>query len=183
MAIALETDISHFNVWRQRDIRDPLGIWVGRQGVTGDASGGAIKVGFNVPAANRAAHVYCCYDVSFATLTVTFDNDLTKVRLLTNWPDSDPSVPGIQGYGSLAVYTTAADAQFTPPVVGFTIPVIGAAQRFIPLWTTQGSGLTIVEVEHGGNVDTATYSFEAFGYYWDQAVRDAPGGPRHPGAD
>lgn len=183
MAIAEEVDIQHFNILRQRDARDPLGIWVARLGVTGDATGGSIKVGINVPAANRAAHVYFCYDVNFATLTITFNNALTKVRLLTNWPDADPSVVGIQGYGSLGVYATAADAQFTAPTVGFTIPVIGAAQRFIPLWTTIGSGLTIVEIEHGDNVDTATYSFECFGYYFDHAVRDAPGGPRHPGSD
>lgn len=182
MAIAEEKDIQSFNLWRQGDERDPLGIWYGRHGVTGDGTGGAIKVGFNVPALNRGAHVHFCYDANVGQLTGVPDNANTRIRLLTNWPDASPDIVGLQGYGSNLIILTQADADFTAPIVGWGAGPVTPNQRFLPLWTVQGSGLTIVEMEFGGNTDAATYTFEVFGYYWDRAVMEAPGGPRHPGA-
>jgi len=107
----------------------------------------------------------------------------TKVRLLTNWPDASPGVVGLQGYASNIIVSTQGDQDFTAPLTGFVQAPIGANQRFIPLWTVQGSSLAIMEMEHGSNGLNISYSFEAFGYYWDRAVLDAPGGPRHPGAN
>ena len=181
MAILAETDVENFNLWRQGDVRDPLGIWYGRAGVTGDASGDGIQMRFNVPAANRGAHVHFCYDANFGQLTGTADLATTNIRLLTNWPDATPGVVGLQGYGSNLALALAADNAITP-ISGFTTPPISPNQRFIPLWTVQGSDLAIVEINFGGNTDLATYTFETFGYYWDRAILDAPGGPRHPGS-
>ncbi|KKL17299.1 hypothetical protein LCGC14_2486920, partial [marine sediment metagenome] len=56
--------------------------------------------------------------------------------------------------------------------------------RFILIFDPrQGAGvLNMIELEMGVNVNTDTYAFEAYGYYWDRSVLNAPGGPRHPGS-
>jgi len=183
VAIANDIDLVTRQMWPQGDIRDPLGTWAARLGVTGDASGGSIKVTCTVPTDERDAHVYTCYDVVWAQLTGTHSTSGFKVRLLTNWPDIDP-VPGIQGFSTLNTYQQTTDAEWTAPIAGiFDNATIQPLQRFILLMPRTGTPLGIVEVEQGANVDLATYSFEFYGYYWDRAVLDAPGGPRHPGSN
>lgn len=182
MAISEEADLISHALWPQGDQRDPLGVWGFRHGVTGDASGGSIKVGCQVPAAQRDAHVYTLYAANFSQLTGTDNLSAVKIRLLTNWPNVDPAA-GIQGFATHRVLTIADDAAFTSPQSGFSQnqPVL-PNERFLLLFTRIGTPLTIVEFEHGSNVNLATYSFELYGYYWDARVLNAPGGPRHPGS-
>lgn len=183
MAISSGVDLFPAQQWPQHDARDPLGIWGARLGVTGDASGGSIKVAFNVPANIRGAHVYTCYAVTFAQLTGVVTARNVKTRLLTNLPDVDPQ-EGITGFTTLNISNTATLDSVTPPILGMKgeDPGVKDIDRFILLRTDTGTPLTIVEMEFGENLLAATYSFEAYGYYWDRLVMQAPGGPRHPGS-
>jgi len=183
MAIAANVDLLPGQEWPQGDARDPLGVWGARLGVTGDATGGSIKVGINVPSDIRGAHVYTCYGVTFAQLTGVVTARNVKTRLLTNLPDVDPTA-GITGFATLKISNTATLDSVTSPILGMKgeDPGVSTLDRFILLRTGTGTPLTIVEVEFGENLNLATYSFEAYGYYWDRLVMQAPGGPRHPGS-
>lgn len=185
MAISEIIDVLPTAMWPQGDIRDPLGIWGFRKGITGDASGGSLKVTAQAPAGQAAAYVYTCYSALIAQLTGTFTNATIKVRLLTNWPDVDPD-PGVTGYSSAFAATLAGTAVFTAPgAMPFDHQLIQTIERFLLLFDPRVSAapLSLVELELGLNIDLATYSFEGYGYYWDRSVLNAPGGPRHPGSN
>ncbi len=184
MAIAVEVAVEQLNLWPQGDARDPLGVWGARLGVTGDATANAIKVGFIVPADRKAAYVYTCYSVNYSKLAGTVGVTAVKVRLLTNWPNVDP-IPGVQAYGTHVSAIATGSAEFTSPLIGLDRPIIGPADRFLLLYDPRAiaGDMTIVEIEENDNTDGDTYSFEAYGYFWDRAVMDAPGGPRHPGSN
>ncbi len=189
MSIATSADILLSQMWPQGDIRDPLGVWGFRQGITGDASGGTIKVQGSVPARQRASYILTVYAMTAAQLT----GDPTTVsvvegRILTNWPNID-SVAGVQGFATAAIDSVSDNSNFTAPnaaIIGRADHLMGHADRFIlcmdPRPDQALGALPIVEMEWNVNVDLATYSFEGYGYFWDRAVLQAPGGPRHPGA-
>jgi len=187
MSIASEVPVIEHQLWVQGDIRDPLGIWVARLGVTGDASGGEIKVGIIVPAERRSAFIYTCYAVTPAQLTGAVPSaQNVGCRLLTNWPDADLST-GVQGFATFRQAKIFGDATFTAPLAGGAQEgeLIQPNDRFILLFDPRPdavNNMTIVEMKWGENVDLATYSFEGYGYYWDRSVLNAPGGLRHPGS-
>ncbi len=186
MAIATAVEVIESPQWPQHDIRDPLGVWGARVGVTGNATGSGIKVAFDVAAAKRSAYVYTCYSAQAVLLTGTVPSTkLLKIRLLTNWPNVDP-IPNVQAYGSAKIVTWGASSTFSAPIALPLEPLITEPDRFLLLFdprqqVTLGT-MTIVELELGDNVDTDTYSFEAYGYFWDRSVMTAPAGPRHPGS-
>jgi len=184
MAIVVQAPVVEAQMWPQGDIRDPLGLWGVRQAVTGDASGGSIKVLYEVTSAKRAAFVYTCYDINWSQLTGAVTGDEIKVRLLTGWPNIDPQA-GVQAYGSNLIRRAGGGGNLTPPIAGSVDFLVSPQQRLLLLFDPrpQAIDLVIVEVEWQTNVDLATYSFEGYGYYWDRSVMDAPGGPRHPGSN
>jgi len=181
----LEVNLFTSQLWPQEDIRDPLGVWGARLQVTGTSGAGEIKVGITVPQAERAAYVYTCYSVNVSPLATAGQTTLQAgVRLLTNWPNVDPAV-GVQGYGSNLLIPVGIQAGGTAPVGGPTAPLINASDRFVLLFDPrpQPTGdLTIVELKVSIQVENDTYTFEAYGYYWDRSILEAPGGPRHPGS-
>ncbi len=184
MAITTEQSVFASALWPQGDIRDPLGVWGSRVGVTGDASGGSIKVGLLEVADRKAGLVYTCYSAHAAGLTGTFTDDAIKCRLLTNWPNVD-IVSGVQGYATAIAGLLDFNTNFTAPnYVVNRQPLVTPNDRFLLLFDPRPSGplATLVELEVTQNVDLATYAFEAYGYFWDRSVLNAPGGPRHPGA-
>ncbi len=183
MAISSNIDILEHQLFIQGDARDPLGVWGARIGITGDATGTGIKIGFRIPAEKSGARIYTCYDVNAAGLTGALLVSTFKVRLLTNHPDIDIS-PGLQGYASLLLRGSyfVVNTGLTAPIGGLLEPVFRSNERFILLFGTPGIATTIVETELEQNVDGGTYSFEAYGYFWDREVLYAPGGPRHPGS-
>lgn len=188
MAITVLSTILNHNIFFQRDARDPLGVWVTREGVTGDATGGSIKVGVNIPVGRDSGRIYTCYSVNIAKLTGIDAASAGKVRLLTNFPDADPSV-GVQGYASARRVTINAGTGLTPPITMIDAADIGVTpqERFLLLFgpvlteDEEPGGVNIVELEINENENLATYTFEAWGYYWDRQVLYVPGGPRHPG--
>ncbi len=185
MAIVVTVPIVQAAEFMQGDIRDPLGMWGFRLGVTGDASGGAIKVTAFVPRIDASAWIYTCYSLTYAQLSGTPGGSQVKGRLLTNWPNIDPQ-EGIQGYATLRIAQAVNDADFTPPIegVGGNQFLVAPNDRFILLYDprSRSSDLDIIEMELGINVNAATYSFEGYGYFWDRSVLNAPGGLRHPGS-
>lgn len=177
-------------LWPQGDARDPLGVWGFRLPVTGDATGNPIKVFCRVPAAKRSAYVYTCYSAQIAQLTGAITASTTKLRLLTNWPNVS-DIAGVQAYSTLYFGQLSGDTSITAPIAGplFTAaggPWVAASERFLLLFDPRQpeslGDMDILEFVLDENTDAATYSFEAYGYFWDRSVMQAPGGPRHPGA-
>lgn len=183
MAIASLVAIQQTALWPQGDIRDPLGVWGFRLAVTGDASSGTIKVTAQVPADLRAAYVYTCYSLNYAQIDGDAIVRIVKGRLLTNWPNIDLQA-GVQAYATGIQLRTDVSAGFTNPEGFLTAPMVSPNDRFILLFNFQQSTLPmdIVEMEMSANINTATYSFEGYGYFWDRSVMNAPGGLRHPGS-
>ncbi len=169
--------------WPQGDARDPLGIWAGRDIIGGDGGGGGIKVTFQIPAGLNAAYVYTCYSATVADVTSS-TGVVVKCRLLTNWPDADPQA-GVQAFATLKVLTmNGSTTEFTAPFAGPVDNLIGPNDRFLLLYDPRPvtGNLDIVELELAENQAGESYSFEAYGYFWDRGVLQAPGGPRHPGS-
>ncbi len=183
MAISTTVEVQETALWPQGDMRDPLGVWGARLGVSGDVSGGEIKVVLQVAADKKAAYVYTCYSAQIAVLTGTVVASGNACRLLTNWPNVDPQA-GVQAYGSLIVRNTEG-AGSTAPIGGVNDPLLYANDRFLLLFDPRpiGGAMEIVELKHEVNTNGNTYSFEAYGYFWDRSVLQAPGGPRHPGSN
>ena len=169
----------------QRDGRDPLGVWGVRTIVTGDATGGTTKVIVQVPAVIAGAYVYTCYSVNASPIGISTSGQLFKVRLLTNWPDMDAGLVGVQGYSTHRQAVLLGSANFTPPNSGPGSNMLSPNDRFLLLFDpriTQGS-FSLVEMEIDVNTDTQDMAFECWGYYWDRGVLQIAGGLRHPGAD
>ncbi len=184
MAIQAQVALITAQEWPQGDIRDPLGLWGARTLVTGDATGGSIRVQVLQLAAQRAAYVYTCYYAMITQLTGTEVDAFAFCRLLTNWPNVDPQA-GVQAFATFAIRDFRTSGPFGVPVGGLTSPFITEIERFILLYDPRPTGgdMNIIEMELATNSLAATYSFEAYGYYWDRSVMQAPGGPRHPGSN
>jgi len=184
MAITANIDVIASALWPQGDIRDPLGVWGFRGSVTGNATGGGIKVTGRAQAGQAAAYVYTCYSINIHKISGTVASDWTaKIRLLTNWPNIDPQA-GVQGYSTAQRSTIQGTVNFTSPIQIQSVVGIGNFDRFILLFDPRPSAgvLNLVELETAENIDTEVYGFEGYGYFWDRSVLQAPGGPRHPGA-
>jgi len=181
-------------LWPQGDIRDPLGVWGFRLGVTGDASGNPISVGIEVPADKRSAYVYTMYSAQIAQLTGVITGSFLKLRLLTNWPNVDPQA-GVQAYASLILGILGGATDLNAPIAGPSSnsanpggqSLIQPNDRFLLLFDPRQPAslgpMEIANLELQVNTNLATYSFEAYGYFWDRSVLQAPGGLRHPGAN
>jgi len=182
MAISADVDIIATALWPQGDARDPLGVWAGRHLITGDATGGTLKVAFQPGAERAGAHIYTCYTAIIAQLTIS-ESGTAKARLLTNWPDADDDA-GVQGYGALKIAAMLGSSSLTAPFSAPAEPLVQPSDRYILLFDPRpvAGAFTIVELEHQPNTDTRVYAFEAWGYYWDRGVLNAPGGLRHPGS-
>jgi len=142
-----------------------------------------------VDAAERAAFIHTVYDIQVSKLTGVIAAVNAHVRLLTNWPDATPGDAGVQGYASHRLFVIDGDPAFTAPIMGtegLHMPLIQPNDRFLLLFDPRPSILTdleIISVEVDTNTLAETWSFEAYGYYWDRSVLNAPGGLRHPGSN
>jgi len=182
MAISVVATVLLTALWPQGDIRDPLGIWGGRVPAVGDASGGEIKATMRVPAERGAANIFTCVAVTITQLEGALATDALMCRLLSNWPNVD-ELAGVQGFGTVRMANLINDASFTGTKGGPSRPLVAPQDRFILLFDPRPSAgdLDIVELKSGVNTLADTWSFEAYGYWWDRSVLNAPGGPRHPG--
>jgi len=183
MAIAQSIDALPAQLWPQGDIRDPLGLWGCRLAITGDASGGSIKTTVNSATGQDAAYVYTAYAATITVVTGTPTTIRGKVRLLTNWPNVDVQ-PGVQAFATIVQPVLEAGSVMTSPNLGPSQPLVGGNDRFLLLFDPRPTAgqIQIMELEINENVLAKVYSFEAYGYFWDRSVLQAPGGLRHPGA-
>jgi len=172
-------------LWPQGDIRDPLGVWGSRLGVTGDATGGIITTTVRVAADKASAYVYTVYSANISKLTgASLAGVQGGIRLLTNWPNVDAQA-GVQAYGSFKTFLFETFGGAGAPFAGANQPLIDPQDRFLLLWTplAGATDIDIIEMKIDQNEDLATYSFESYGYFWDRSVMQAPGGLRHPGSN
>ena len=184
MSISSNSDIRQTAIFTPRDVRDPLGVWGGRNAITGDVSTGSVRTIFRVPADLRPAYVYTCYSVQISQDDGTLDRNPMRVRLLTNWPNIDPQA-GVQAYSTHNIVTADGSASLFEPVAGPEGVLLAPNDRFILLFDPRPSviSMPILELEYESNQDGETYIFECYGYFWDRTVMDTPGGLRHPGSD
>ena len=183
MSITEQSAIVQTAIFTPRDVRDPLGVWGGRNGITGDASGEFIKTQFFVTALEKASYVYTCYSAHVSKLTGAIVRGPIQVRLLSNWPNIDPQA-GVQAYSTANTQISEGSASFPSPITTPEDILIGPNDRFIPLFDPRpiGGNMFIVEMTFEDNVLADTYAFECYGYFWDRTVMDTPGGLRHPGS-
>lgn len=187
MSIVEAVAILEHQLFLQRDARDPLGIWVARHAVTGDASVGTIKVNAQVPAERAGSRIYTCYYAQVAGVSGTLITAAIKHRLLSNLPDAD-ILPGVRGFATLTVQNNDGQqwnvsSGLSAPIAGPFHPQVTPLERFILLFGNPGQDTDIAQLEISDNVNLAGYIFEWYGYFWDREVLYAAGGPRHPGSD
>ena len=188
MSVEVTQACQQHQIFPQGDERDPLGIWGGRVGVTGDASGDDhVKASFFIPADLKAAYVYTVTAVTAVILTVPVSIGLPflcKCRLLTGWPNISPGA-GVEAFATTRIVDIDGSGNLSPPIASPATPLLDPSDRFLLLFDPRAQGTTpffLVELEIQDNTNTATYAFEVYGYFWDRSVMQAPGGPRHPGA-
>ena len=186
MSVTGVVDVFEAQLWPQLDERGPLGIWGARAALIGDGGDDFVEVSIQVPGEHRAAFVYTCYsaNASVATTVLAAVALTSRCRLLTNWPNLDPT-PGVQGYATNKGVETISTTQSSVPQSSIRGDLIGPNDRFLLLFDPrQGikTNMTIVSLEMNVNTLNELYTFEAYGYYWDRSVLNAPGGPRHPGS-
>lgn len=187
MSISEVGPVLEHQLFLQGDARDPLGVWNVRHQVTGDATGGEVKVGLQITAARSTGRIYTAYGLQVAGIGDVFADGTFRWRLLTNRPDADV-IAGIQGFGTLVVgswnfQTDLTTDPFAGP--GATSQYgLNGNDRFILLYgpTVNSGDIEIAELTVTPNIDAATYVFEGYGYFWDRGAMNAPGGPRHPGS-
>ncbi len=179
----VDIDIKATALWPQGDARDPLGIWAGRGALTDDTLGGDKTGNIGLPQSRRAGNIYTCYAVTLSVVSGS-DVGLSNVfcRLLTNWPPADS--PGISGFATNRG-SILAPTRNVFPLGSFRENIFDPQYRFILLFDPRAGAsgrINLVELTYltvAGNAKVL--AFEAWGYWWDRSVLDAPGGPRHPG--
>lgn len=185
MAVAETVELLATQTWQQLDIRDPLGLWGARHRIVGTGDGGSVKTTILTPTGEGSAFVYQCMAVNVAILDVVQIVDtVVKCRLLCNWPNFDSQI-GVQSFATARFSNLAGSSNFTQPVAGTSVTgaaLINPNDRFILLYDPRPAAgqLSIIELEISDNILNTDYTFEAYGYYWDRSVMNAPGGPRHP---
>lgn len=130
--------------------------------------------------------VLTIYSAMITNIAGTLTSQTAKSRILTNWPNIDPQA-GIQAYSTFRTIALAGDSQLTVPQLGpEQFPLIDPVERFIPIFDPRPgtSNMDILQLEIANNIGVGTdWSFEAWGYWWDRSVMQAPGGLRHPGSN
>ncbi len=182
MASLQTVDVLETQTWPQGDIRDPLGTWGARASMTGDATGGEVTLLVNVPLAKRQAFLYTVYSATISQIVGTGVVGNVSARIITNFPNIDPDA-GVVGY-SKVIGRSMTDIGSAAPFFVPDDPMIDPNDRFIVCYDpspVNPNPMTILELKFQVNTDARVWVGEAYGYYWDRSVMNAPGGPRHPG--
>jgi len=180
MAISSEATILEHNLFKQRDGRDVLGIWNLTHDITGDATGGSIKLAILPNSPDRIFNVVAL-GLSVSQLVASA---IGKFRYLCNFPPASVT-QGRDSTDFTRSFTISQSADLTTPGDNWA-----AGNNQDPGWDKLllwGSALpgvisAILELESGDNTLNETYFFDAWGYFWDRNVMYEPGGPRFPGA-
>lgn len=159
---ALEIQKQSFG--RLDDIRDAMGMWFSEIDATGDASAGQVQIDMTFDLASL-------YSLEWAGGQC---DNAGAGELQTGW---FPSLPVLKGGGRL---TCSAGA----PAVDLT----GTGTVYPPLYSTRlplsmnhpAVGAALLRCEFETNINGASYTLQAWGYYWDIGAQFASGGPRRP---
>lgn len=179
MAIAENTAVLAHAIIKQRDARDPLGIFVNRHLITGDASGGTIKVSI---AAAQTYHIYALTAFTLSVQTLAADS-IGKLRLLTNYP---PALPdgGLSAFAWNRVFIISNTSMTAPgDSMGISQGAIGLETGKVLMFGGDFQTVVpqnIIELEIEDNILNQSYFFEVYGYFWDRSSILVPGGPRLP---
>ncbi len=186
MSVVATTPVIETALWPQGDARDPLGVWAARSGSVGDGTGGNHRTTIIVPAEKRRSRLYTCYFLSSVrTGGASSTSTRIKAQLLTNWPDASLDA-GVTGFATFMEGIVSSNVG-NFPVQGSETLLVQGIQRFIllfdPASVSPTTDMAIAAIERDANTDLEEIAWEAYGYWWDRAVVDAPGGPRHPGSN
>jgi len=182
MSVTITLEVVETGMWPQRDARDPLGIWGARAVSTGDATGGITIANVNVLAALRRAHVYSLYGaVSEDTGGVAVGSEMS-LRILTGWPNIDSTALGIGFYGQTTIVALDALSLLNNAPIGQLVSDIDKFKLIFDPHSAASGDLRILAMVRNDNVDGETVRWEVYGYFWDRAILNTPGGPRWPGS-
>jgi len=173
-------------LFKHQDARDPIGVWGAQGNITGDASGGQIQAFIQIPADKRRNRVYTVYDCQSQNSGGTLDTGTAaKIRIFLGWPDINLA-GGIQAHETILFVQLEPAGGFNPPFTGPRRSMVDPNHRFLLIFDPSvqfaNDAFTMISVERDANVNGSIYQTSAWGYYWDRAVFDVPGGPRHPGS-
>lgn len=151
----------------------PGGIWLFRGGLLNDASGGSAILEASFKDAGPFATVSRLF-----SLEILWPHIVGTARVLSltfdNW-DWDRSPGALAANLNLAIATTAeASGGRTAPVVGQQS--INGLFLGAPLKNTANTTIAL----QNANVNGETLALVMSGYWWNNAARDADGGPRKP---
>lgn len=185
MSVAVQLSLRTTALWPQGDIRDPLGVWGVHGDLVADATGGEIIVTVVTELARAAAYVYTLLDAFMVQNTGILNSDRNMIEINTNWPNIQQA-GGVQPYTPSRFGLWQGGSFATPPNFGVGTEHLWVTpnQRFLPIWDPRGltSTLSILTFKLTNDPDAATFTCQAYGYFWDRSVMGAPGGLRHPGA-
>lgn len=183
--VIVSADMRLYQIFKQGDVRDPLGVWASRVTAVGDGTGvGSVQADIGLPQSRRAGQILTCYGVTGAHGAGVLSSTEFGCRLLTNWPSGDS--PGVQGFSTnratliSLIAPTAAGARAAQ-----LSPVLDPQSRFILLFDPRPGvpgRINFIQLWFDQNEGVVNYFFEAWGYWWNRDVLEAPGGPRHPGS-
>lgn len=182
MAVIATTEVTETQTWPQGDIRDPLGVWGARGAMTGDATGDDIVLLVNVPLLKRKAFLYTVNSAMIGQIVGTGVVGNVSARIISNFPNIDLDA-GVVGF-SKVIGRSMTDLGTAAPFFAPDDPLIEPNDRFIVCYDpspVNPNPMTILELKFQVNTDARVWVGEAYGYYWDRSVMNAPGGPRFPG--
>jgi len=187
MSFTVNKDVLVSGLFKQGDIRDPIGIWGGSVTINGDVTGGFLRVIFQVdPDDGWVSGIFAHYSVSVIQTIgalLTGAGSAVIFRINTNWPNILQD-PGIIPYNFTRSFQLTGAAGLSP-IAATEQPMVTSQERFLLSWdprhiTPQNLLLDQIEILNPGA--GISINFTAYGYFWDRSVLDAPGGPRHPGS-
>jgi len=173
--VSIEVDVVVLNqpYGNPGSLGEPLGLWTGRATVTGDASGGDIQLRFvpqnptDTPTLPDQRRQFVWFIDAAGILAAGVSGNMSA-RIQTHWARPNAALPNpldmAKSNGPLF------DGLLTVP----SEPLIPAAWQRIPIfWDTQGlvaDNNVLVHLQVQTNTDLASYTFSAYGRYYDRQI-------------
>jgi len=183
MSITIEKDVLVTGIFKQGDIRDPIGLWGGTTSINSDATGGKIRTSFRVDNEDAfLSGVFSIYSANVIQVTGLAATQNILFGINSNWPNIDQT-PGITPYNGFIRATLSGEDAFSPVAAVFP-QLVGSLDRFRLIFDPRHiapQNMLLCQFEMV-NVNAKSYLWSVYGYFWDRSVLDAPGGPRHPGS-
>jgi len=185
MSITIEKDCLVTGVWKQGDIRDPIGIFGGVTSITGNGDGTFIRVSMRIDSEDAfLSGLFAIYDATILQTLGSVQSVDVLYRIFSNWPNIDQQ-PGITPFNSGIVRNMVGSNSWVSPRAAPDAPLVQPLDRFRLIWDPRHlapQNMLLCEWFINMPVAPVAYQFSVYGYFWDRSVLNAPGGPRHPGS-